>query len=142
VSQDPRDPDSWIGHPSLELGDPIYFPTLQRSDEVRTPPEVKLWMAEAVVAMVDGLQALHDPGFLPQGFLIDLSQPPYTVPCPTCLAFALEPCRHEPRRDARQTPFGPVPGPWPATSRMVKDPHPARARHWEDHPEYRVTPIR
>ena len=91
--------------------------------------------------MVEGLQALHDPGFLQPGFLIDLSQPPYTVPCPTCLAFALEACHHEPREGQRMTAFGPIPGGWPSTSRIVRAPHAARWKHWNAHPEFRVTPL-
>ena len=135
--------DSWIGHPPIELGEPMYLDLSRRPAEtpVVVPPEVKAWMAEAVDALEEGLRALHDPGFLPLGDLIDTSQAPYTVPCPTCLAFALEACRHERRRDERQTVVGPVPGPWPATSRMVKAPHAARHRHWAEHPEYRVTPL-
>lgn len=129
---------SWLKVGYMDVADPAPFPT----PRVEVPPEVNVWMGEAIEAMVEGLRALDDPGLLPPGFLIDLSQPPYTVPCPTCLAFALEACRHEKREGARQTPFGPIPGPWPGTSRMVKEPHAARARHWEDHPEFRVTPIR
>lgn len=102
------------------------------------PREVKEWMEEAVVGMVEGLCALHAPVFLPPGFLIDLSQHPYEVPCPACLALALEACRHEAREGARRTAFGSVPGAWPASSRMVKEPHEARWTHWRDRPELRV----
>jgi hypothetical protein len=131
--------NSWIGHPPIELGEPQYLEGMKRAEElVAAPPEVTLWMSEAVDAMEEGLRALHDPGFLPLGDLIDTSQAPYTVPCPTCLAFALEACRHERRRDERQTVVGPIPGPWPSTSRMVKAPHAARHRHWAERPEYRV----
>lgn len=66
---------------------------------------------------------------------IDLSQAPYTVPCPMCLAFALEPCR-ESRRvrvDGRLR--------WPEVSPLRLVPHDARHQHWEEHPEFRVVPI-
>jgi hypothetical protein len=131
---------SWLKHGPIELAEPKPFPVFD-DPPVEVPPEVNQWMAEAVTEMVKGLSAISEPQFLEAGFLIDLSQPPYTVPCPTCLAFALEPCRHERREGARETPFGPVPGGWPATARIVREAHPARQRHWETRPEYRVTPL-
>lgn len=74
---------------------------------------------------------------------IDLSQAPYTVPCPMCLAFALEPCR-ESRRvwvvDGQSMAGGRLR--WPEVSPLRLVPHDARQRHWEEHPEFRVTPIR
>jgi hypothetical protein len=128
--------------PFIELGEPIGFPKPFDPAEARREKEVLEAELEAVAWMEHGLRALHAEAFLPPGFLIDLSQPPYTVPCPTCGAFALDACRHEPRGEPRQTIFGPVPGPWPATSRMLKDAHPARHRHWAEHPEFRVVPLR
>lgn len=136
---------SWLKHGPIELAEPKPFPVFDDPPDDDPPvevlPEVTEWMADAIGAIVQGLEALHDPGFLERGFLIDLSKPPYTVPCPTCLAFALEACRHERREGERQTPFGPVPGGWPATSRIVAKPHPARERHFQARPEFRVTPL-
>jgi len=140
VSEKPA--GSWIGHPPLE---PLYTDAMKQPspgvEVLQVPPEVLGWMAEAVDDLVQGLQALHDPGFLPQGELLDPYEPPYTVPCPTCHAFALELCRHEKRSEPRETWIGFVPGPWPATSRMLRAAHPARHRHWAEHPEYRVSRV-
>ena len=69
-------------------------------------------------------------------FAIDLSKPPYEVPCPVCLAFALEPCRSE-QKVLRQ--FGVrLTGAWPAKAAVLEVPHAERREHWERHPEYRV----
>lgn len=131
---------SWLKPQHIELAEPKPFPVFD-DPPVEVPAEVTQWMGEAVAAMVAGLSKLCEPCFLEPGFLLNLSQPPYTVPCPTCLAFALEPCRHERREGERQTPFGPVPGGWPATARIVRTAHRARFAHWQSRPEIRVTPL-
>jgi len=94
----------------------------------------------ALVSYVDGLER-YAIGLEQQVRLflferdtgIDPTKPPHEVPCPLCLAFAGEPCRHMPRpRRGRD-----LPGEWPFGSMMVA-PHPERQKHWEAHPEYRV----
>jgi len=88
---------------------------------------------------------------LPPGtFAIDLSEAPYEVPCPECLAFALEACRTERKVVTEEPPSILSPGwrpgmgrlSWPITSRKIPLPHQARWDHWHDHPEYRVKAIR
>ena len=70
---------SWLKHGPIELAEPKPFPVFDDPPDDAPPvevlPEVNEWMAEAVDAIVAGLEALHDPGFLERGFLIDLSQP-------------------------------------------------------------------
>jgi len=96
------------------------------------------------------MSALVRPGEESESFTIDLSQPPYEVPCPVCFAFALEPCRTEPREFTPADPEASILKPWlasggfswPASSRKIHEPHPARWEHWRDHPEYRVKAIR
>jgi hypothetical protein len=65
---------------------------------------------------------------------LDPTKPPHDVPCPRCLAFALEPCRSEPRT---WPPGEPHPGRWPDSSLLMM-PHAERLQHRERHPEYRV----
>jgi hypothetical protein len=66
------------------------------------------------------------------GFVIDRSKPPYEVPCPSCRAFALEPCKSVPRNAQFR---------WPPEARVIPVPHPERWTHWEAHPEFRVKGI-
>jgi hypothetical protein len=90
----------------------------------------------------------------PNGFVIDLSKPPYEVPCPVCKAWALEACRtHEKQMvetefvDSRsliaslgiarsERIFS-----WPKEARILPHAHDARQKHWEEHPEFRVKAI-
>lgn len=127
--------------PLVDIAEPVGFPEWKDPALERVEKERMTWELEVVSWMEYGLRKLHAEQFLEPGFAINVSLPPYTVPCPHCLAFALEPCRHESRRGYRVTFAGRIPGPWPATSRMLRAPHPARHQHWEAHPEYRVTPL-
>lgn len=84
----------------------------------------------------------------PGGFVIDLSKPPYEVPCPECLAWALEACRSERKVYRVREPvsilspefFAPV-SYWPDSARILAQAHDARQKHWEEHPEFRVKAI-
>lgn len=63
---------------------------------------------------------------------IDLSKPPYTVPCPVCCAYAMAACRDEVRSAQRllrgQEPPGVV----------LPEPHDDRWLHWHRSPHFRV----
>jgi hypothetical protein len=74
-----------------------------------------------------------------ESFVIDRSKPPYEVPCPECLAFALEPCKSQHRVIVLENGRGRLR--WPADARLIPEPHAPRWKHWEDHPEYRVKAI-
>lgn len=64
-------------------------------------------------------------------FEVDTSQMPYTVPCPTCNAYALAACRDKPRSR--------LPGSkWPEDARILSEAHPARLQSWHEHPQWRV----
>lgn len=63
-----------------------------------------------------------------------LSSPVYSVPCPNCLAFALEPCRTEARP---WDGYGP-PGPWPDSS-LLTMPHEERKAALLSRPELAVS---
>ena len=94
--------------------------------------------------MSDHDAIVSDPG----GFVIDLSKPPYEVPCPTCLAWALEACRTEQKvhrlieEPSLLSPdfFKPISS-WPDSARVLSEAHEARQKHWEMHPEFRVKAI-
>lgn len=72
---------------------------------------------------------------------LDLSAPPHDVPCPVCFAFALEPCRTEPRLPPEEGSVFPRPGKWPDTS-LLRAPHDERALHREAHPEFAVRVVK
>jgi hypothetical protein len=75
------------------------------------------------------------------GFVIDLSKPPYEVPCPVCYAYALAPCRSERRRvDEFGYPYRLMRGEKPP-GKVLEQPHSERWKHWRDHPEFRARAI-
>lgn len=89
---------------------------------------------EAVEDYVYGLEQSVLSAIFQRETGLDPMKSPHDVPCPRCRAFALEPCRSEPR----PWPEGePHPGRWPDTSLLMM-PHPERLRHREAHPEYRA----
>lgn len=64
-------------------------------------------------------------------FQVDTSQMPYTVPCPTCNAYALDACRNKARSR--------LPGiRWPEDARVLPEAHAARLQSWHEHPQWRV----
>lgn len=70
----------------------------------------------------------------PNAFAIDTSKPPYEVPCPVCLAFALGPCMSKRREQSNEYPYMK----FPKDARVLPTPHPERQTHWEQNPLYRV----
>jgi len=80
----------------------------------------------------------------PGTIILDISKPPYEVPCPKCYAFAGEAC-HDARRFSHMTPDQVAnrdphhpEACWPPTSKILSEPHPIRWEFWEEKPEFRV----
>ncbi len=63
---------------------------------------------------------------------IDLSQPPYQVPCPLCKAFAMAPCR-ETKTERHLSPASA-----PSSGPVMAEPHDVRWAHWGLSPQLRV----
>ena len=63
---------------------------------------------------------------------IDLSKPPYTVPCPSCHAYGMTPCRDQVADLAVRELRG-----LNAPGKMLPEPHDDRWLAWHRHPELR-----
>jgi len=97
--------------------------------EQQTPSKETHPCTETVTLTVPAASAL-------EGFFIDRSKPPYEVPCPMCLAYALEACHDRPKEFIRGRGLK-----YPPEARVIEWPHVERQEHWEKNPWMRVKAI-